>query len=81
MESHGFVLAETGGGCTAFTRVALDGTVWLITRAGDVDAPTTMTEAITIGQYPDEGEPLFSTVENLETALHSPLMSWTRPLP
>lgn len=60
MNAHGFYLTGTGGGCTAYSRMDEDGTFWLITKENDVDAPTRVTQRVTLGRYPEDGEPLFS---------------------
>lgn len=56
MNAAGFYLGETGGGCTAYSRQEPDSTVFLITRADDVDAPESLEDPCTVGKIDPDGE-------------------------
>lgn len=70
MASYGFHLAETGGGCTAYARLEVDGGYTLITKIDDVEAPTRLSQRCAVGYYSEAGEPSF-TFALLSQALSS----------
>jgi len=56
MEMLGFTIEQTGGGCTAYTRYAEDGSHLMITNVNDPTAPTSLQDSVTIGEYDPKGE-------------------------
>ena len=69
LERNGWGLEETGGGCTAYTKI--DGSrYWMLTRQGDAVAPESMGDPVTVGRYDvDSSDPI-------ETADFESLQYW-----
>jgi hypothetical protein len=70
MDASQFYLSETGGGCTAYAREFPDGSVVLITRADDADAPSDVSEACTVGKNDPSGNwTLLGHADDVKVAL------------